>query len=252
MDGDSREFERKKREAAANMVQDADLAIRAREALVAADRHGYTYQWTWLGMPIIQMPEDVLVLQEIVWATKPDVVIETGIARGGSLIFFASLFELLGRGLVVGVDIDIREENRIAITNHSLAGRIHLIEGSSTDPAVAEEVKSAIQGDKNIMVVLDSNHTHEHVLNELRVYAPLVTVGQFLVVADTVVEHIPAQTHRPRPWGPGNNPLTALQQYLLEDRGLEADASWNNKLLWTSSPGGYLKRIMQCDRSVEK
>jgi cephalosporin hydroxylase len=179
-------------------------------------------------------------------------VIETGIARGGSVILSASLLELLGEGRVVAVDIDIRSHNRTAIDSHPCGGRVELIEGSSTDPRIIQRIKGYAEGVERVMVILDSNHTHDHVLAELEAYAPLVTEGQFLVVADTAIELIPVQEHRPRPWGPGNNPLTALNAYVRDDPAFEPDPYINAKLLYTSSPGGYLRRIRRADPGGER
>jgi len=209
---------------------------------VRADRYNYSYQWSWLGLPIIQLPPDIVALQEIVWETRPTVIVETGLARGGSLIFYASLLELLGRGKVIGIDIDLRDHNRRAIEQHPLAGRVTLIDGSSTSPATHTAVRRQITKDDAVMLVLDSDHEHTHVLTELRMYAPLVTPGHFLVVADTVIEDIPPQAHRPRKWGPGNNPKTALRAFLAENSDFEIDEYVNAKLLQTASPQGYLRR----------
>jgi len=189
------------------------------------------------------MPTDVVAFQEIVWETRPQLIVETGVARGGSIILSASLLQLLGEGQVIGVDIDIRPHNRRAIEEHPLAHRVRLLEGSSTDPQLVEEVRRAAATVDRVMVVLDSNHTHQHVLDELRLYAQFVTPGQFLVVADTIIDCIPRQEHRPRPWGPNDNPATALRQYLKEDADFEPDPIVNQKLLMTSSPGGYLRRV---------
>lgn len=240
---DTAEFERQKRESATEMGQDQELRDRARDLLIRADRYNYSYQWTWLGLPIIQMPPDIVATQEVVWATRPTVIVEAGVARGGSLILLASLLQLIGHGKVIGIDIDIRPHNRTRIEEHSLSHRIDLIEGSSTAPDVVEAVRGRIGPEDRVMVILDSNHTHEHVLDELRLYAPLVTTGQYLIVADTVVEDIPPQTHRPRPWGPGNNPKTALEAYRKESDRFETDAYIDNKLLQTSSPSGYLRCV---------
>jgi cephalosporin hydroxylase len=243
MADDRKEFERTKRESAARMAADESLAAKALELNVEADRHDWSYQWSWLGLPVIQMPPDVVALQEVIWETRPQLVIETGIARGGSLVLYASILELLGEGEVLGIDVDIRAHNREAIEAHPLARRIRMIEGSSLDDGVVAQARAAAAEVERVMVVLDSNHTHEHVLAELRAYGPLVTVGQFLVVADTFVEQIPAQEHRPREWGPGNNPATALKAWLDEVNALEPDPFVNSKLLLTASPGGYLRRI---------
>lgn len=241
--GDDRdEFERDKRAQATAMAADQGLSRRALDLVIESDRYGYSYQWTWLGLPIIQMPPDIVAMQEVIWATKPQVVIEAGVARGGSVILSSSLLELIGEGEVVAVDIDIRPHNRRAIEEHPLAGRVHLIEGSSVDPEIVAQVTRRAAGAERVMVVLDSNHTHEHVLAELEAYAGLVTPGQYLVVADTVVEDIPVQEHRPRPWGPGDNPKTALDAFLVSHPEFELDEHLNAKLLMTSSPGGYLRR----------
>jgi cephalosporin hydroxylase len=243
MTDDRAEFEASRRAAAEGMASDSQLAADALALNVAADRHDWSYQWSWLGLPVIQMPPDIVVLQEIIWDARPQLVIETGIARGGSLILSASILELLGEGEVLGIDIDIRPHNRAAIEAHPLARRIRMIEGSSVDDAVVAEASRAASAVERVMVILDSNHTHEHVLAELRAYAPLVTVGQFLVVADTFVEEIPPQEHRPgRPWGPGDNPATALRAWLAESEAFEPDPFVNGKLLLTASPGGYLRR----------
>ncbi|MCU1496683.1 MAG: cmcI [Acidimicrobiales bacterium] len=241
---DRAEFEAANRRAAAAMAADEDLQRKALDVVIEADRHGYSYQWTWLGLPIIQMPPDIVATQEVIWATRPQLIIETGVARGGSVILSSSLLELIGEGEVVAIDIDIRAHNRQAIEQHPLSHRVTLVEGSSLDPAVIDQVRARAEGVERVMVVLDSNHTHDHVLAELEAYAPLVSSGQYLVVADTVVERIPTQEHRPRPWGPGDNPETALLAYQQAhpEAGFEPDAHLNAKLLMTSSPGGYLRR----------
>jgi cephalosporin hydroxylase len=244
MTDDRARFEEEKREAAARMAADGELAREALALNVAADRHDWSYQWSWLGLPVIQMPPDIVVLQEVIWETRPQLVIETGIARGGSLILSASILELIGEGTVLGIDIDIRAHNREAIESHPLARRVQMIEGSSVAEGVVAQAGAAAAEVERVMVILDSNHTHDHVLAELRAYAPLVTAGQFLVVADTFVEDIPPQAHRPdRPWGPGDNPATALAAWLEESDGFEPDPFVNAKLLLTASPGGYLRRV---------
>lgn len=242
MTDDRAQFERERREAAARMAGDQELAKAALEVNFAADEHDWSYQWSWLGLPVIQMPTDIVALQEVIWETRPQLVIETGVARGGSLVLYASILELLGEGEVLGIDIDIRAHNREAIEAHPLAHRIRMVEGSSLDKAVLGEARRTAEAVERVMVVLDSDHTHDHVLAELRAYGPLVTVGQFLVVADTFVEHIPLQEHRRRAWGPGDNPGTALRAWLDEVEGFQPDPFVNAKLLLTASPGGYLRR----------
>ena len=238
---DRAEFDASKREWALEMALDMELKASAVDLVIRADVYNWSYQWTWLGLPVIQMPPDILAVQEIIWSTRPQLVIETGVARGGSLVLSATVLEILGEGRVLGIDVDIRSHNRLALEEHPLSKRIDLIEGSSTDPAVLDEVVRRCHGLTRVMAILDSNHTHDHVLSELRAYAPLVTVGQYLVVADTIVEHIPVQEHRPREWGPGNNPATALAEFLRSESRFEADAALDAKLLLTSTPGGYLR-----------
>ena len=222
------------------MAQDARVRDLATRAFAASDRYDYSYFWRWLGLPIIQTPDDIVAMQEIIWETRPQVVVETGFARGGSAILYSSILALVGEGIVVSVDIDIRAHNRTAVEEHPLGGRVRLVEGSSTAQETFHRVLALIPNGARVMVILDSNHTHEHVLEELRLYGPLVTEGQFLVVSDTVVEDIPPQSHRPREWGPGNNPKTALQEYLLETDRFQPDPWYNSKVLITSSRGGYL------------
>jgi cephalosporin hydroxylase len=243
MSDDRAVFERNKRAAAARMAADKALAEKGLDLNAAADRHDWSYQWSWLGLPVIQMPPDIVALQEVIWETRPQLVIETGIARGGSLVLYASILDLIGEGEVLGIDVDIRAHNREAIEAHPLARRIRMVEGSSLDEDVIAQARARVAEVERVMVVLDSNHTHDHVLAELRAYGPLVSVGQFLVVADTFVEQIPEQEHRPREWGPGNNPATALRAWLDESEGFEPDPFVNAKLLLTASPGGYLRRI---------
>lgn len=203
----------------------------------------YSYNFTWLGRPIIQYPQDIIAMQEIIWRVKPDLIIETGIAHGGSLIFYASMLELLGGdGHVVGIDIDIRKHNRAEIERHPMFKRITMIEGSSTDEKIAEEVRQ-MAGERRVLVCLDSNHTHEHVLRELELYAPLVSVGSYCVVFDTIIEDMPKGTYNDRPWDVGNNPKTAVQAYLKENDEFVVDEEIENKFLITVASGGYLKRI---------
>lgn len=236
------DFEERNRRAIAGMAQDETLREVTRQWLVAATKHEYSYHFTWLGRPVIQFPQDLLALQEIVWRVRPDLIIETGIARGGSLIFYASLLELLGGdGRVVGIDLDIRPHNRAEIEGHPLFPRITMVEGSSTDPRVVGQVQELARGRERVMVVLDSNHTHAHVAEELRLYSPLVTPGSYLVVLDTMIEDLPDELWTDRPWGKGNNPGSAVREFLAGTDRFEADAEIDAKLLISVSPGGYLR-----------
>ena len=219
----------------------------------------YSYAFTWLRRPIIQYPQDIVAIQELIWAVRPDLIIETGIAHGGSLILSASLLALLdlcdastaGATIdprqsyrrVIGIDIDIRSHNRAAIEAHPLASRIEMIEGSSIAPDVIAAVHQRSKQFSTIMVLLDSNHTHEHVLAELKAYAPLVTPDSYCVVFDTIVEHMPKSMFPDRPWGPGNNPKTAVHAFLEEHSEFTIDADITNKLLISVAPDGYLKRL---------
>lgn len=209
----------------------------------------YSYNFSWLGRPIIQYPQDMMAMQEIIWRVQPDLIIETGIAHGGSLIFSASMLELNAscggplEAKVLGLDIDIRVHNRRAIEAHPLFRRIEMIEGSSVAPEVIEQVRSEAQGCPRVLICLDSNHTHDHVLAELEAYAPLTTVGSYCVVFDTIIENLPADMYPDRPWAPGNNPKTAVWEYLKSHPEFEVDKSIQHKLLVTVAPDGYLKRV---------
>lgn len=205
-------------------------------------KYKYAYNWTWYGRPIIQLPQDVMAMQMLILEQKPDLIIETGIAHGGSLVLSASLLELLGEGEVLGIDIDIRAHNRQAIEEHPLARRISMIQGSSIDPEIADRVRARARTAKRVMVCLDSNHTADHVAQELELYAPLVTRGQHLVVFDTIVEDLPASDFPDRPWGPGNSPKTAVRAFLEKNPSFEIDHELEARLLFTVAPDGYLKR----------
>ena len=241
---DSEEFKRRNREFVGRMAADEGLRGQTREWLAAATRHEYSYHFTWLGRPIIQFPQDIVATQEIIWRVRPDLIIETGIARGGSLIFSASMLELLGRdGLVVGVDVDIREHNRVEIERHPMAKRIQMVQGSSVDESIVSRVAAYAEGRRTVLVMLDSNHTHEHVLRELELYSPLVTRGSYLIVYDTLVEEMPEGMYPDRPWGRGDNPLTAVREFLARGSDFEVDREVEEKLLITVAPGGYLRRV---------
>ena len=237
------EFERRNRELTARMGADPELRELTRRWFARVSQLEYSYHFRWMGRPVIQYPQDLIATQEILWNVKPDLVIETGIAHGGSLIFYASILELIGRGRVVGVDIEIRPHNRAAIEAHPTFRRIELIEGSSTDEAVFARVRAAAEGQQTVLVALDSNHTHDHVLAELRLYSQLVTPGSYLIAFDTIVEQMPPEFSANRPWKPGNSPATAVAQFLSETDRFVADEEIDSKLLISVAPGGYLRCV---------
>jgi len=220
----------------------------------------YSYNYFWLGRPIIQYPQDIVAMQELIWKIKPDLIIETGIAHGGSLIFSSSMLanldycDAIEQGImldpsspsrrVLGLDIDIREHNREAIEAHPMSNRIDMIQGSSIDPDIIAQVHEVANGYERVLVCLDSNHTHEHVLAELEAYAPLVSKDSYCVVFDTVVEDMPSDMFPDRPWGPGDNPKTAVWEYLKKHPEFEIDKQMDHKLLISVAPDGYLKRVL--------
>ena len=239
------EFQQEVRDNIANLSEDQDLQALGRIFLREVSPYKYAYNFTWMGRPIIQFPQDMMAMQEIIWRVQPDLIIETGIAHGGSLIFYASMLELLGDtdGLVLGIDIDIRAHNKAAIEAHPMAKRIRMIQGSSIDENMVRQVREIAEGKKRILVTLDSNHTHDHVLQELELYSPLVTKDSYLVVFDTAVEDMPRSLSAERPWGVGDNPKTAVWEFLKNNDRFEIDRDVQNKILITVAPDGYLKRI---------
>ncbi len=238
------EFAEEKRASMERMAADASFRETSRKWFNESARLRYSYNFTWLGRPIIQYPQDIVALQEIIWATKPDLIVETGVAHGGSLVLSASLLELLGgERTVVGIDIDIREHNRAAIESHPLAHRITLVEGSSTSAAVVDKVRALALTRKRTLVILDSNHTHEHVQAELDLYSPLVPAGSYLIVMDTVIEDLPEESFPDRPWGRGNNPKTAVREFLARNRRFVVDTGLESKIAVTVAPSGYLRCI---------
>jgi cephalosporin hydroxylase len=219
----------------------------------------YSHNFEWLSRPIIQLPQDTVQLQEIVWATKPDLIIETGIAHGGSLVLSASMLALLdmadamesgdlmdpkiSKRKVLGIDIDIRRHNQESIENHSMSSRIEMIQGSSIEANVIKQVEAIARNYQRIMVCLDSNHTHDHVLAELNAYAPLTSVGNYCVVMDTLIDDMPKESFPDRPWGPGNNPKTAVREFMKSHSEFKIDKRIDQKLLISVAPDGYLQRI---------
>lgn len=242
----------------ASLKRDRDVQALSRIWLREIGTHKYAYNFTWLGRPLIQFPQDMVAIQELIWKIKPDLIIETGVAHGGSLVLSASMLALLDycdaidgghvldprmpRRRVLGIDIDIRAHNRAAIEAHPMAHRIEMIQGSSIAPDIVAEVRKRAAGSECVMVILDSNHTHEHVLAELEAYAPLVSKDSYCVVFDTVIEDLPAGLHPDRPWDVGNNPKTAVREYMSRHDDFFVDEDTEAKLLITVAPGGYLRR----------
>jgi cephalosporin hydroxylase len=238
------EFLRINEQAACEMSLDKQLQEKALEVLVEADKHRWIHQTTWFGEPVLNLPQDMFAIQEIVWRTRPEFIIEAGVAWGGGMLFEASLLELLGGKKVIGLDIFIPHDLRERLSTHGrLSDRLVLIEGSSLASTTLSRVEEILEGSRKVLVLLDSYHTHEHVLNELRSYSLFVGKGQYIICGDTVVEQIPAQLHRPRPWGPGNNPATAIKEFLSESDRFVVDDKIDKRLLFSCHPGGYLRAI---------
>jgi cephalosporin hydroxylase len=241
------QFRKEAIERAASYQSNKSLQDSGLEFLIQINKVKYAYNFFWLGVPILQAAQDLQALQEIIWEVKPDLIIETGIAWGGSLIFSASMLAILEtcnvieNGQVIGIDIDIRSHNKKNILAHPLSKKITLIEGSSIDNKVISQVEKKAKN-KKVLVCLDSNHTHEHVLAELKAYAPLVSIGSYCMVGDTGIEDLPQGFISDRPWGKGNNPKTAIWEYLKENDNFIIDKNIDSKLLLTGSPDGYLKR----------
>lgn len=253
------EFEAEVQDRLKQVANNHGLARAAESFILSSIESQYSYNWFWLGRPVIQYPQDICAMQELVFSIKPDVIVETGIAHGGSLILSASLLAMLDlceattsgelldpakpKRKVIGVDIDIRAHNRLAIEAHPMAKRITMIEGSSIDPVIVDRVISELAGAEKVLVCLDSNHTHDHVLAELQYYAPMVSVGSYCVVFDTVIEDLPEHMFPDRPWGPGNNPKTAVWEFLGKHKEFEIDQTLYDKLKVTVAPDGFLKKI---------
>lgn len=237
------DFEKRNKKMINLMKDDEDLVKLSRKWFVKAFNKEYSYHFSWLGRPIIQFPQDMIAVQEIIWRIKPDLIIETGIARGGSLIFSASILELIGKGKVLGIDIDIRKHNKKEIENHPLKKRIIMLEGSSIDENILKKVKKYVKNKKCILLFLDSFHTNNHVLKELEMYSPFIKNGGYIIVFDTIIELMPKESFPKRPWGKGNNPHTAVKEFLKQNKRFKIDKETENKLLITSCFDGFLKCI---------
>ncbi|MDF3822538.1 cephalosporin hydroxylase family protein [Leptospira sp. 96542] len=226
------------------LLADKDVQALSRIWLREITRHKYAYNFRWMGRPIIQFPQDMIAMQELIWDIKPDLIIETGIAHGGSVLYYASLLELIGGdGYVLGVDIDIRAHNREEIVRHPMSKRLKMIQGSSIDLATIRQVEEHVRGKRRVLLILDSNHTHEHVMAEMRAYSSFVTKDSYMVVFDTLLEDMPDDLLNDRPWGKGNNPKTAVREFLLETDRFEIDERMVSKLLITVAPDGYLRCV---------
>ena len=252
-------FQNERQQRIAANGQNANLQNAASRFAIESIAAQYSYNFEWLGRPIIQYPQDMVAMQELIWQVRPDLIIETGIAHGGSLILSASMLAMLdmcdaiqsgcpmdprqSKRKVLGIDIDIRPHNRAAIEEHPMSSRIHMIQGSSIAPDVIEQVKQIATGYERVMVCLDSNHTHEHVLAELEAYAPLTSVGSYCVVFDTIIEDLPKDMFLDRPWGPGDNPKTAVREFINTHQEFEIDHSKDHQLLISVAPEGYLRRV---------
>lgn len=238
-----RQFSDEKKIRVKDYVTNNALLTAAKDFNTASNSAKYSYNFSWMGRPIIQYPQDMIAMQEIIYEVKPDLIIETGIAHGGSLIYYASLLELIGNGEVLGIDIDIRVHNKREIESHKMYKRIKMIEGSSVDEAVVEKVRKISEG-KKVLVSLDSNHTHDHVLKELQLYSPFVSTGSYIVVFDTIVEDLPENYFsEARPWSVSNNPKTAVYEFLKSNDQFIIDEMIDNKLLISVAPEGYLKKV---------
>lgn len=241
-----KEFEKKNKKNIEKMGKNTSLKKLSNKWMMESSLNEYSYHFRWLGLPIIQFPQDIIGLQEIIWKIKPDLIIETGIARGGSLIFSASMLQLIGKGSVLGIDVDIRKENKENILKHPLNKRIKMIEGSSIDKTVINKVNKIAKNKKNILVILDSNHTHDHVLSELKAYSRLVKKGSYVIVFDTVIEDITDKYSKKLingNWNKNNNPKTAVHEFLKENKRFQIDHNIENKLLITVAPDGFLKCV---------
>lgn len=236
-------FVDERKERVQSNASNAALLEAAKQFNTESNKAQYSYNFSWMGRPIIQYPQDMIAMQEIIWDIKPDLIIETGIAHGGSLIYYASILELIGKGEVLGIDIDIRAHNREQIENHPMFKRITMLEGSSLSSGIVQQVSEIAKDKQTVLVSLDSNHTHEHVLQELELYAPFVTKGSYIVVFDTIVEDLPEGYLPGRPWGKGNNPKSAVHAFLNDHSEFIIDHQIDHKLLISVAPEGYLKRV---------
>jgi cephalosporin hydroxylase len=241
---DFKDFEENRQDNIRKSTKNQELMRLGYKFVEESSQYQYSYNFDWLGLPIIQYPQDIIAIQEIIWKIKPDLIIETGVARGGSLIFYSSILELIGKkGKVIGVEIDLRKHNKENILAHPLSRNISFVEGSSIDEDVFKTVKNQIKENDKVLVILDSNHTHDHVLSELQLYSSLVTMDSYVIVMDTSIDYMPDNYFPDRSWGPNNNPRTAVKEFIAKNDSFEIDAQIHNKLIISVAYDGYLKRI---------
>ena len=240
----AQQFEDERARWRASLAGDDALRRRAVDLQVAADDHSYTYTWEWAGVPIIRLPDDIVVLQELIWSYRPTHIVETGVARGGSMVLNTALQRMAGlEPRVLGIDIQILPHTRAALDSHPLADGVTLHEGDSTDDVAESTTRDFLDGAERALLILDSNHTHDHVLTELRVLAPLLPAGSYVLVADTLVEEFPENHYADRPWGRGDNPYTALRQFLAEEPSYELDGTWSRRALLSEFRDGIARKL---------
>lgn len=237
------DFDKERIQLIKELEQDISLKSQGINLVNLSNHMKYAYVWNWFGLPIIQMPEDVMKVQEVIFETKPDYIIETGVAWGGSLLFYASILESIGHGQIIGIDITIPEHNRDIIMSSPGSNRIKLLEGSSTSEDIFMKVTKSLPTNSKVLLILDSNHTSEHVTAELNLWSPLVTSGSYIIVCDTIVEFIDAPADRVRPWGKGNNPYTSVLKFLDDNERFTTENEYNRKSLTSFHPDGFLLAI---------
>jgi len=238
-----KEFEKRNSAFIKSMSNDKKFKEKTKAWFENSWKYEYQYHFRWLGLPILQYPQDIVATQELIWKVKPDLIIETGIARGGSIIYSASILELIGKGEVIGIDIDIRKHNKKLIEKHPMMKRIKMIQGSSIDKKIINQVCKIAKGKKKVMIFLDSNHSHKHVLVEMKEYSSLVKKGSYIIVFDTMIEDVPKDFFQNRPWNKGNNPKTAVIEFLKKNNRFKIDKKIENKLMITACHSGFLKCI---------
>ncbi len=238
-------FYKERMQSLRDIQSDNELKQKSIEWMIDADKYKYSYNFSWMGRPIIKYPADMIVQQELIWSLRPDLIIETGIAHGGSIIFSASMMKMMGiNGEVIGVDIDIREHNRILIESHPMSDIIKMYQGSSIDINIIKKIQKKANKHKTILVILDSCHSQEHVLNELRLYSQFVTKNSYIILPDTFIEFFPkGYFAKDRPWDKGNNPYTALKIFLNNNDNFKIDKDLSSKACISETIDGYIKKI---------